>query len=122
MYYSYNQEKKSYEFYSQVTLNTATNMSTDNQSWTDSVSCAENKDCEQRYVLNIADTTTIDMVETGSEDGEIIEVNVSEIDTKGIVNFMDGAGFYLWYFFAENDVISVVVLCSFLCWSMALFV
>ena len=78
IYYTYNQERGSYEFYSQVAATSNATINKDNEPGT-SVG-AENiskktTQTREAFVSEKKEIKEIDLVESGSEDGEIVEVD-----------------------------------------------
>ena len=78
IYYTYNQEKGSYEFYSQVAATSNSTINNEFQTRTSAV--AENKNrktakTREALVSEKKEIKEMDLVESGSEDGEIVEVD-----------------------------------------------
>lgn len=90
IYYTYNQEKNTYDFYTQVAVNSSSTASKETTS-----KDATKNPSEQRSERGSSSKTNkvleeksvdidIDIVESGSEDGEIVEVQEVEKETPGV--------------------------------------
>ena len=86
IYYKYNQEKGTYEFYSQIAVS-SDSVTTNSQASSESVSKrtneSSNSKTRERSGSEKREIKKIDLVESGSEDGEIVEVDDVDKGTQG---------------------------------------
>ncbi|CAB4013319.1 angiogenic factor with G patch and FHA domains 1 isoform X2, partial [Paramuricea clavata] len=85
IYYTYNQERGSYDFYSQVAVSTTPNTDTTGQTSSGGGSEKRSEETKTKELpeKSKVKVTHIELVESGSEDGEIVEVDEVDSETQG---------------------------------------